>query len=114
MRWKSTACLGFPNYRVSEFGDCENINGKRIAVDYNLRGYIRYRLSHKGIVKAMFAHRLVALLFIPNPLGKPQVNHYDENIHNNDMGNLEWVTDAENKLHSRNRSREQLKKDCPF
>jgi hypothetical protein len=46
-------------------------------------------------------HRIVAEAFIPNPEGKREVNHKDNDGANNCVTNLEWVTTAENGAHRR-------------
>ncbi len=52
---------------------------------------------HVDIAGKCFAvHRMAATLFIPNPDNLPQVNHKDENRSNNNVENLEWVTNKEN------------------
>jgi len=40
----------------------------------------------------VYLHRLIAKLFIPNPLNLPEVDHIDENKLNNNVSNLRWVT----------------------
>ena len=45
-------------------------------------------------------HRLVALTFIPNPEGKPFVDHIDRNRENPQKSNLRWVSAAENQANS--------------
>lgn len=53
-------------------------------------GYYRYALSKNGVKTYLFAHRLVAMAFLPNPCGYPQINHKDEDKTNNSVENLEW------------------------
>lgn len=52
--------------------------------------------------KYITIHRLVALAFCPNsnPELYTEVNHIDENKHNNQANNLEWCSRAENNHHS--------------
>lgn len=56
----------------------------------NLHGYLYVNLCSGGVRKVYLVHRLVAIMFIPNPLNLPQVNHKDENKKNNSVENLEW------------------------
>lgn len=54
-------------------------------------GYKRVMLyGTKPYKKFVPVHRLVAIAFLPNPDNYDQINHKDENKHNNDISNLEW------------------------
>lgn len=66
----------------------------------NNRGYVIVSLCRDNKATYSLVHRLVAEAFISNPHNKPQVNHIDGDVRNNHAGNLEWVTDNENKVHS--------------
>lgn len=52
-----------------------------------------------------FVHRIVAIAFLSNPSNLPVVNHIDNNRRNNDVSNLEWVTELDNFLHMYNQGR---------
>ena len=45
-------------------------------------------------------HRLVALLYVPNPENKPTVNQKDGVKANNHFSNLEWATRSEQTQHA--------------
>ena len=58
----------------------------------NNDGYMVIGLHKDGVETKYLVHRLVAQLFIPNPYDYKEVNHKDENKHNNAVSNLEWCT----------------------
>ena len=50
--------------------------------------------------KSFSVHRLVAEAYIDWPIGTTEVNHIDGNKWNNNVSNLEWVTQKENLEHA--------------
>lgn len=53
-------------------------------------------LQKDGVKSTKRVCRLVASAFIDNPSNLPQVNHIDENTHNDTAWNLEWCTASYN------------------
>lgn len=68
-------------YQVSNLGRVKSLNyrntGKAevMSPGKHTNGYFKVCLHKNGEYKNFFIHRLVAEAFIPNPDGKPQVNH---------------------------------------
>lgn len=99
--WKE---IPFSNgeYLISTTGKVKTAKtGRVLAPAVDARGYERVCLFKYDRRRRYRVHRLVAITFIPNIHGKPQVNHKDGNKRNNRVENLEWVTNDENMHHSR-------------
>ena len=60
------------------------------------RGYLRVGLNKDKTVKWVHVHRLVAEAFIPNPDNLPTVDHIDGNKLNNNVENLQWLSQSDN------------------
>lgn len=74
---------------------------KKLKPQDNRTGYLKLTLKVNGKSVKEYVHRLVLLAWRgPFPAGK-ETNHIDMNTHNNKLENLEFVTRAENILHSR-------------
>ena len=70
---------------------------KEISQRDNSDGYKTITVGKNDRRRTMSVHRLVALAFIPNPDGLPEVDHIDNNRKNNNASNLQWITSLENK-----------------
>ena len=108
-------------YEISNYGRIRNKKGKILRPFTDKDGYLKFTLQSKtGEKLKRMSHRLVALQFIPNIHGKPEVNHkrvivsddrpvclHDDNYYEN----LEWVTHTENINHS---IQNKLEKEQPY
>ncbi len=90
----------FSGYTIREDGQVRSRFGRTIKPQFDRSGYVRVELWVDGAGKKHLLHRLLARAFIPNPGGKPQVNHIDGDKSNNALYNLEWVTQSENQKHA--------------
>ncbi len=100
--WKPVG--GFEGlYAVSNLGRVKslkrNTTSGGIMKTHINRGYEYVHLCKDGKHYNAKVHRLVASAFVGNPMGKPEVNHLDEDKTNNRADNLEWVTAKENSRH---------------
>lgn len=84
---------GYRNYLVTEYGKVwSKISQKFLLPGQDRAGYLRCNLTGSQC----YAHRLVALAWLPNPDNLPVVHHKDGDILNNHYSNLEWCTQQHN------------------
>lgn len=81
-------------------GEIRKYRGKTLTITMDKKGYATVSLNYMNERKLFFVHRLLAMAFIPNPNGKPHINHKDGNCRNNSLDNLEWCTHRENMEHA--------------
>ena len=89
------------DYQINEKGEIYSKKTNKILTGtiYNT-GYRMVRLTTSKGKKGYAVHRLVAITFLPNPNNLPVVNHKDGNKLNNNVENLEWVTQSYNRKHA--------------
>ncbi len=82
-----------------------SLKGKWLTAFKHYKGYsVHYLYGPLGIGnrhrKIMMTHKIVALAYIPNPLGLKEINHKNCIKTDNRVSNLEWCTRKENMQHA--------------
>ena len=82
-------------------GDLFN-KGQFLKLTLTPKGYHRVQLQKDGKYKHFLVHVLVAKAFIRNrdPNKKTQINHINGIKEDNNVNNLEWVSQSENLIHA--------------
>jgi hypothetical protein len=74
--------------------------GKILSHYVARNGYCDITLKRANKNHHFGLHRLVGIAFLDNPHNLPQINHKDNNKHNNHVSNLEWCTQSGNVQHA--------------
>ena len=99
--WKKFIYEGIEtDYSVSTEGEVRKDTTNYILSQSSQQDYKFVTLFINGQQKRMRVHRMVAMTFIENPDNKPYVNHINGIRYDNNVENLEWVTQSENIQHA--------------
>ena len=117
--WKTTIVDGeiYEGFEVSNLGRIKSLNYRRTGKPKLMNpgkdkdGYFRVYLRKNRKQKKCYVHRIVAEAFLPNPEGKPYINHKiegkkgktmnfvffnEDGSVNKEKTTIEWVTAKEN------------------
>lgn len=82
-------------------GGKQEVKARKLKpITHKWHGYTVVSLANNGKAKQHRLHRIVASVFIPNPEGKPTVNHISGDKSDNRLCNLEWATVQEQSDHA--------------
>lgn len=86
-------------YKILDGGFVIGKRGNFLKLHKGTSGYIQLNIGRKETQETFLVHRLVAQLYVPNPMNLPEVNH-DNGIKDcNWSWNLKWCTRPENIQH---------------
>lgn len=106
---------GYPGYHVTKDGKVysRHVSGRGCMVsDWHIlkqrlkpNGYLHVTLCNQNGRDYFKVHRLVAMVYIPNPNNYPIVMHLDDDKTNNRVSNLQWGTNKMNTQDALNKGR---------
>lgn len=96
-------------YQISNLGNVKSLNTNKNMKFTTRSGYYNIILRKNGKRYSKQVHRLVAEAFLENKENKFIVNHKDYNRKNNNIENLEWCTQKENVIWSKNNMKHRHK-----
>lgn len=89
----------FEGYLISNTGKVKSLkrNKEIILKEFtDGEGYKVVCLCRDNKMFKYRVHRLMSLMFLPNVMNYPEVDHRDANASNNILSNLRWVTHKQN------------------
>jgi len=86
----------YENYHIHENGDIFSLNIGNILKPRDAgKRYKMITLCNNQNRQQIYVHRLIGLLFLPNPENKPEIDHINRNRSDNRVENLRWATKSE-------------------
>ena len=85
----------YPSIAISNLGRIWSDKHRTILQAHKHNRYCVVNIGRKYFK----VHRLVAMAFLPNPTGLPQVDHINENKRDNRAANLRWCTAEQNRAY---------------
>ena len=91
----------YPDYELTIDGLVRHRKLKKIKkIRISDTGYYVLSINRDGKPRTERLHRLLAIVFIPNPCRHPFINHKDGDKLNNAISNLEWCDCLHNNRHA--------------
>ncbi len=103
----------YENYTIDYNGNVYSKKTKKFLkqqININYTGHKSYKISFNlnGKTKSFHIHRLMAITYLPNYYGLPEIDHKDRNSLNNNLFNLRWVSRSENAINVRMRPNKKV------